>query len=265
MARQDHWQHGHFTWVDLMTTDLAAARSFYRDVFDWELDDYLVDLSAPYTVCRVADGEVCGMGLVPEALGRGRVPPTWNNYVLVDELTPVLARVPDLDGTVFLPATPVMDAGWMAGIADPGGAAVWLWQAGARGGSTALNAPNTVSWNELATRDPEAAMRFFGDLFGWTYTPSDVVPSPYWIIENQGRQNGGILDMHDAWPPDMPPHWSPYFAVKDADAICTRATELGGAIHMPPQAIREARIAILVDPQGAVFKLFEPEDWDTMD
>jgi len=62
-------------------------------------------------------------------------------------------------------------------------------------------------------------------------------------------------------PPDAgaPAHWLVYFAADDLEAAVTRVSELGGQVVLPPMGIPSGRISVAVDPQGAIFALFEGE------
>ena len=71
----------------------------------------------------------------------------------------------------MMPPMQVMDAGSMAIFADPTGAAFSAWQAGEHIGARVCNEPDTFSWNELVSRDVEAAKPFYSSVFGWTTNP----------------------------------------------------------------------------------------------
>lgn len=60
--------------------------------------------------------------------------------------------------------------------------------------------------------------------------------------------------MGDRFPPEVPPHWLPYFAVTDVDATADVAQSAGGAVVLAPVSVPDGpRIAVLRDPQGAAF------------
>jgi predicted enzyme related to lactoylglutathione lyase len=75
-----------------------------------------------------------------------------------------------------------------------------------------------------------------------------------------GRDRLDDADDERPFPDDVPPHWSVTFAVDDTDAIARRTAELGGKIVVPPFDVEVVRIAVLSDPQGAVFSVnkFQP-------
>jgi predicted enzyme related to lactoylglutathione lyase len=61
------------------------------------------------------------------------------------------------------------------------------------------------------------------------------------------------------FPPQVPPHWLPYFAVADCAATAARAQELGAQLRVPPTEIEPGTFAVIADPQGAVFAVIQPK------
>jgi predicted enzyme related to lactoylglutathione lyase len=116
-----------------------------------------------------------------------------------------------------------------------------------------------MGWNELQTRDSEAAGDFYGALFGWeTDTIEDDRRVVYTTIKNAGNQNGGFMPMaeqHD----EAPSFWLPYFTVPSRDAAMEKARGLGGTVLAGPLDLPSGKIAVLGDPQGAAFAVFEGE------
>ena len=113
-----------FVHVELNATDLAKAKSFYRSLFDWELEDMDIGGGATYTMIRVGEGTGGGMmtQMIPGA------PSAWMPYVLVDDLAAATAKAKSLGAMVMRDATEVMGAGSFSIIRDPTGAVLGLWQ-----------------------------------------------------------------------------------------------------------------------------------------
>jgi predicted enzyme related to lactoylglutathione lyase len=184
------------------------------------------------------------------------IPAIWSSYINVDNLEEILARVPDCGGQVSMPLMKVLAAGWMAFIQDPTGAKVALWQKNHHFGAAQVGDPRCFCWHELATRDVEAAKTFFGKLLGWTFELAPQSPTPYYLAKNQGVEVCGIMQMDERWG-EMPPSWSVYFSVEDVDAMADSVLELGGAVLVPPFDIPIGRIAIVADPEGGHFNVFQ--------
>jgi hypothetical protein len=113
------------------------------------------------------------------------------------------------------------------------------------------------SWSELMTTDPASASAFYGALFGWTVETMDMGSGPYHVVKVGDTAVGGIMKT----PPDtgpMPPAWCVYVTVSDVDAAVAKAQELGGKVCAPVMTVpRVGRMAVLADPQGAVFNVMQ--------
>jgi predicted enzyme related to lactoylglutathione lyase len=185
--------------------------------------------------------------LRPEERQHG-VPPHWNAYVTVADADATSARARELGGTVLAPPFDVMDAGRMAVLQDPTGAVISIWQPVRHIGAKILREPGALGWTELATGDTDAAETFYTKLFGWTAKKG----GPYTEFAVGGTPDAGMLMLEDEWK--MPPCWMPYFQVTDCDSVAAKATALGGRVKMPSKDIEHVgRIAMLTDPQGALF------------
>jgi predicted enzyme related to lactoylglutathione lyase len=116
-----------------------------------------------------------------------------------------------------------------------------------------------MTWNELHTRDSGAAGDFYGSLFGWETEPiEDDGMVVYTSIRNAGVKNGGFMPIAEQHG-DAPSYWLPYFTVSSRDGAVERAGELGGALLGGSLDLPGGKIAILADPQGAAFAIFEGE------
>jgi hypothetical protein len=255
------YPHGTFSWADCATTDAAAAKKFYSELMGWTGVDTPIGEGQVYTIMQQDGHAVAGVGPLPQA----GMPPMWNNYVTVDDVDAMVSKVKDAGGKVIAEPFDVFDNGRMMGIQDPSGAMLSLWQAKSHIGAELVNTPGAMTWNELMTTDPKAAMDFFGQLFGWTYDPMDMGEMVYNVIMNNGRPNGGIMQQ----PPDMagaPPFWMVYFSVADIDAAAEKVKSLGGSI-MGDKIVDAGdigRMAPSTDPQGASFMLMQsknPQPW----
>lgn len=114
-----------FVHVELSSTDVGAAKSFYGKLFDWQLEDVVMGPEMTYTMIKVGDGTGGGMmkQMIPGA------PSSWLSYVLVDDIKAATAKAASLGANVMQDVTEVMGMGWLSVIVDPTGAALGLWQA----------------------------------------------------------------------------------------------------------------------------------------
>jgi len=112
-----------FVHVELMSTDVAKAKSFYGKLFDWQLEDVPMEDMA-YTMIKVGEGT--GGGLMKNPIPGASS--TWVPYVLVDDLKAATAKARSLGGIVMKEETEVMGAGSFTIVTDPTGAMLGLWQ-----------------------------------------------------------------------------------------------------------------------------------------
>jgi uncharacterized protein len=113
-----------FVHVELGTTDIGKAKSFYQSLFDWQLKDEEMGGGMTYTMISVGEGTGGGMMKHPVP----GAPSAWLPYVLVDNITAATAKAKSLGATVMRDVTEVMGAGSFSIIIDPTGAALGLWQ-----------------------------------------------------------------------------------------------------------------------------------------
>ena len=257
MGERTEYTPGTFCWADLSTSDQDGAKAFYGGLFGWQAADMPVgDTGAVYSMMRKDGKDVAAISAQQPGQRDAGVPPMWNSYVSVESADAAAERAAELGATVHAPAFDVLDAGRMAVIQDPLGAFFMVWEPRRHFGAALVNAPGALAWNELATSDMDAAASFYSGLFGWSTDPFEDSPEPYLIIKNGDRGNGGITVLN---PPGMPPHWVVYLAIEDIDAGLAKLEELGGANHTGPIDIGIAKIAIVGDPQGAMFALYAGE------
>jgi uncharacterized protein len=116
-----------FVHVELSTSDVAKAKSFYGKLFDWKMEDIPME-SGTYTMISVGDGT--GGGLMKHPMPGA--PSMWLAYVLVDDIEASTKKAKSLGATVMKDVTEVMGMGWLSIIVDPTGAMLGLWKAKAK-------------------------------------------------------------------------------------------------------------------------------------
>lgn len=252
---------GEFTWVDLTASDLAKQTAFYEALFGWKHVDMpttmSVDEGPVYREFTMNGARVAGISQMSDELARAGVPTVWNTYIATPDLDAAASRAVELGGTIRMPAMDVMDQGRMAGIQDPTGGAVYLWQARRHSGAEKFAEVGSVVWNEFETRAPEKAVEYFSRLFGWDIQFAQGV-SPYWTISVKGRAQGGIMNMPPPVPAAVPSFWFVYFGVADVRASVDKARSLGATIAAEPMEFGGMSFAVIDDPVGAMFGVMTP-------
>lgn len=254
MAEVTSYSAGTPSWVDLMTSDPAAARDFYGNVFGWDFE-IGPEETGHYAMCRVRGHNVAGIGASPDE----NVPTAWNTYLASDDIEATAKQIAAAGGTVAMGPMDVMTSGRVLFAQDPTGAWFGAWEARDHIGATLVNEPGCVSWNELATRDLATAQAFYSDVFGYTWEDVDTRGGPdYGLFAVSERAVGGAMQMTDQWPSEVPAYWMPYFSTADVDATAALASELGGAVQVPAMDSEYGRVIVLGDPQGGVFTAITP-------
>ena len=254
MSTIEHYAQGTPSYIELTTPDQQAAKEFYGPLFGWELEDVDMGPAGVYVTVAVSGDPVAGIaGQMPQLEGH---PAFWGVYVTVDDVDATTAKVEPAGGKVEAGPFDVMELGRMAAVQDPTGARVNLWQAGQSVGSVRVNEPGCPIWHELVSPDLPTATAFYAAVLGveWEAMPMEN-GDDYTCLMVGGRPVGG------AFPPQLdgiPPHWEVYLEVADADATAAAAVELGGTQLQPPWDVPGVgRLALLQDPQGAVFGLMQ--------
>jgi uncharacterized protein len=247
------YEPGMPVWVDLATTDVAAATRFYCELFGWTGRVAEEPEAGGYSTFMRDGNSVAAVGGV---MDEGQ-PPAWTSYFGTADADATTRQVEQAGGKVLAAPFDVMGYGRMAVYADPAGAVFAVWQARTMPGLELKGEPGSLSWNELMTRDAAGAKVFYPAVLGWR--PRDVTMDQgvYTLWEVGEESAAGMMGMEgDQWP-DLPNAWTVYFEVADTDAAAARCTELGGSVVVPPTTSPAGTFAALADPQGAVFSVIK--------
>jgi predicted enzyme related to lactoylglutathione lyase len=246
------------SWIDLSTTDPAAAQAFYGPLFGWSFEVNPTDQGDEYIMASLNGSSAAGMMQQMAEQAAMGLPSLWNTYFTVDDIGATVGKVEGAGGSVMMPPMQVMDAGHLAVIVDPTGAVACLWQPGQHIGCEIVNEPGALIWNELVSTDSQAALQFYNDIHGTTTIEEDMgMEEPYRMLVVGENPVAGAMA-----PPmeGIPNHWSIYFNVANLDETLSLAAELGGAVVVPAFDVPGVwRMAGLTDPTGAMFMLMQSE------
>lgn len=248
---------GTFCWVELGTTDVAAAKEFYASMLDWHYEDVPAG-PMTYTLARRRGKDVAGMYELPADMRKQGIPPHYLSHVATESADESVKKAQALGATVAMAPFDVMDVGRTAVLQDPTGATFAVWQPKQHIGAGLINEHGALCWNELMTRDTAAAKAFYTALFGWTAKDQDMGPAGMYTVFSKGdRQAAGMMGITPNMGP-MPPNWVVYFAVDEVDARADRAKAAGAQIHVPPTNIPNVgRFSMMSDPQGAAVSIIK--------
>jgi uncharacterized protein len=255
MSERTSYEPGTPCWIDLATPDQDAAAEFYGALFGWSVvEDENAEQTGGYRVATLRDKAIGG---VMKLMQEGQ-PPAWSTYVCVEDADATAAKAREAGGSVMIEPMDVLDYGRMAFLVDPTGAAVGIWQPGKNVGAGLVNEPGALAWNELETRDTEAAKPFYGAVFGWSFEDHEMPGMGTYTEWKLGDASlGGMADISGRVPDEVPAHWMVYFAVEDADSAVEQIGAGGGEVRFGPVDIPAGRFAMAADPSGAAFAVIK--------
>jgi predicted enzyme related to lactoylglutathione lyase len=116
--------------------------------------------------------------------------------------------------------------------------------------------PGSPNWVDLGTPDINAAMTFYGGLFGWQSGSAGPDAGGYGFFTSGGRTVAGGMELRDS---STPPGWTVYFRSDDVDATAAAVGGAQGAVLRGPDDVMDkGRMAIFADPMGAPFGVWRP-------
>ncbi len=250
-ARTTTQRPGTPIWRDFWTTDGEGTAQFFRQLFSAEVGSGSIAMDVPvgdpdmggYTTAQLDGRHVFGIG--PALPSGGDVAAV---FLATDDADATHAKALELGATEEIPPTTVEGHGRFSAVVDPTGALVAFYESHGMLGYGAVDELGFPCWQDLLTTDPQAAQRFYGELFGFDWN-TDM---PGYLTAQFG--DDGILGIGRA---ENDSHWVQYTLVDDLDATVAKAQELGAALQGEPMDLGFGRSAHLATPAGAAFGLFE--------
>jgi predicted enzyme related to lactoylglutathione lyase len=244
--------YGKPIWYELLTGDVAAAKTFYGDVAGWTVTSFPGVDGAPYEIWN-ADGAGLGGVISPPEGGPGSI---WLAYFHVADVDAKHAEVLAAGGKSHMAPFDIPMVGRIAMVEDPQGVFFYLMTPDPSMGdqeSTAFSPTlmGRCSWNELVVPDQKKALPFLKDLLG--LVSNEVMPmgpmGDYSFLDAGDVRIGAVMDQS---APEQPVKWTFYFAVPDVDAAVDKVKAGGGSIIMGPMDVPGGqRIILCLDPTGA--------------
>jgi predicted enzyme related to lactoylglutathione lyase len=241
---------GRFVWHDLMTENLTRSQEFYGLLLGWKYET-IRETEPAYVAIKHGDKYIGGM--VAAKREDPAVPVSqWLSYIAVDDPDASVAKAKAAGARVLQEP---FDA---AGIAR---AAVVADQQGALVGFARFNkvrpdlkpVQGEWLWMEYVATDPEAAMRFYGDVIGYQHEQIENQGDVAYHVLSLGKPRAGVFKSPFE---GVRANWLPYVLVDDPAALAARAQSLGGTIVVAPRPdLRKGTLAIIADPTGAVIAL----------
>ena len=149
-------------WVDTEQPDVEAATAFYGGIFGWPYEDAMPPGAPGRYVIAKLDGQDVGAIAGPR---QGAA--AWSTYVSVDDADAAAQRLVSAGATVRSAPADAGEGGRGAVLTDPEGIEFRIWQARRRLGAQVVNQPGAWNFSDLRTTDPQVAVAFYEEAFGW--------------------------------------------------------------------------------------------------
>ena len=257
----DKAPRGGYIWYELLTPDAEGSKAFYDSVIGWNIGEAVPEFQG-YRMIGRSDGKFAG-GVLPlnAEMQQHGARPTWLGYLHVGDVDRRIGEIEAAGGKALMPATDIPNVGRIAMVADPQGAPFYIMKPippsddpNAKSDVFSETAQQRVNWNELSTRDPAAARRFYGEQFGWK--SDDFMPmgdmGEYRFLDHHGQRIGALCGTM----PGGQTKWRYYIRVPSISKAREVVEQKGGTITVEPMQVPTGdHILIGTDPQGAEFAL----------
>ncbi|AQA02240.1 hydroxylase [Mycobacterium sp. MS1601] len=241
------------TWIDLATSDLAGAQTFYNRVFGWTFTAAGPEYGGYLTAAK--DGKVVA-GLMPNN-PQWNAPDGWTTYLHTPDIEETLQKITAAGGQSCSGAMEIPAKGTMAIFNDATGALTGLWQPGGHGGFEATGTAGSPAWFQLTATDYQRALDFYTTVFGiTTKVEADTPEFRYTNAIFGGEPGFGVMDGASF---GTAADWAVFLAADDVDATCALITDNGGTILRAAEDTPYGRLAAVADPTGATFNLSSPQ------
>jgi predicted enzyme related to lactoylglutathione lyase len=256
---------GNFIWYELMTPDADGAKAFYDAVVGWNIDSQS-NFPNGYRMIGRSDGKSAG-GVLPlnDEMQEHGARPTWLAYIDVPDVDTSVRSIEQAGGKTFMAPFDIPNVGRVAMVADPQGAPFYVMkpmppadQPDAVSDVFSVDQPQHVRWNELSTADPESALGFYRQQFGWGQEGDMDMGEmgKYRFIQSGSTTIGAVMQKPQQMPVSM---WTYYIGVDDIGRAAEAIRSGGGQILHGPIEIPGGEFALNgMDPQGAAFGLVGP-------
>jgi predicted enzyme related to lactoylglutathione lyase len=241
---------GKFVWFDLFTHDLQTASHFYEELFGWSF--YPAESGRKLVNTIIREGIPIANAIQINRKKNKVRKSKWLSYVSVEDVDRSTKLVEQNNGIIYMRPKELPNRGRVAVVKDPQGAVFAMITV--LGGDPPDKGVMENFWmgSELWTSHMDSALKFYHLLVGYEQKLVDVKSdSKYCLLLQDGQPLAGMVKIP---VDDVKPNWVPYIAVEDVMAISDKAKQLGGILLIEPdKRVREGMVAIISDPNGAVF------------
>jgi predicted enzyme related to lactoylglutathione lyase len=252
---------GKVIFEELVTPDLAASKLFYAGMFGWSFRDLQAG-GTRYATASLDGRPVAGL-VQKDMPADGHRQPAWLTFVAVRDVDAARETAVRNGAKVLLEPRNIPARGREAVFADPHGAVFAVLASSSGDPADELAEPGEWIWSSLFTRDPDADAGFYQTLLDYEVFDLPSYGSDRHLMlasEDYARASANTLPATTA---GAHPNWISYVRVDDVAKMVDKAVTLGARVLVGTRLDRHGgHVAIVADPQGAVFGMLE---WTTSD
>lgn len=253
---------GKFVFATLVTPDMAAAKNFYGSLFGWRFQD-VAGGRFPYAQAMLNGVAVGAIVQKPMPPGPPRQP-AWIHYIAVPNADAAASAATGAGGQILAPPHDLPDRGREAILADPQGSVFGVLASSSGDAPDVLKPQGAWIWHSEITNDPSASADFYKTVLGAQIETLPQTPGEmHMLLVTEGYARASVNSL-PVRRPDIHPHWLGFVRVPDAGQAVAQVEKLGGHVLVAPQMDRHGgQLAVVSDPAGAPFGVFEWSDTDT--
>jgi predicted enzyme related to lactoylglutathione lyase len=254
-ASQEH-HAGKIVWIQLVTPDLAAAKSFYAGLFGWTFQDVPPGANQ-YAEATLNGYPVAGIFQKPIKAGEHRQP-AWLGFISTGDVDATTKIALQHGAKLLFGPHDIPNLGRDAVLTDPQGAVFAVLASSHSDPPDILARPGDWIWSSLITSDPDTSAAFYQTLFDYEVfnLPSDK-SAGHFILSSGGYARASVNSL-PADAAHVHPHWLYYVRVRNVDTTAAKVVALGGRVLVEPRIDRQGgKIAVVADPLGGPFGLLE--------
>ncbi len=244
---------GKFIWADLMTDDVAKARTFYKELFGWQFA-----VAGDYSFVINDSHPIAGLFQKPKPANDPKAKPRWFGFVSVPNVKKAEKKVLAGGGRMLMPPQDFPKRGEQAVFADPEGAVFGVMKSSSGDPEDTQGGLGDWIWIQLLSRDGRAASEFYKSVCGYEVientSPNHVND---YVLVSKGYARATVRTLQTSRE-DAVPTWLPYVRVASVMEVVAKAKQLGGtALIDPKPSLLNGKVAVLADPTGAAFGVLE--------
>ncbi len=253
---------GKMIFAELVTPDIIAAKQFYGGMFGWTFRDIQTS-GSPYAEAFLNGRQVAGLIQNEIPAGSPRQP-AWLSFFAVRDADAAKAFALQQGAKLLSEPQNIPDRGREAILADPRGAVFAVLASSSGDPPDALALPGEWIWSALLTIDPNSDVTFYQRLFDYEISELPSDDGGQHLMLASGKYARASANSLPANRPNAQPHWLNYIRVEDTVKMTAKLVALGGRVLVEPKEDRHGgMVAVVHDPQGSPFGLYEWTDTDS--